>query len=371
MNERQGLVPLLVARGAREAIDFYVRALGAEVLALYEHGSERRVSHADLRVSTTKFAVTEEAPSWNSDSPLRLGGSPVVLQLFVLDIDAIVAAMCVAGASVVFPVRELLGERMARLRDPFGHLWLLRQRLEELSVPEIQRRRDELFARATQNENSSAAAPVHLEDAATVSDGPPSRQAPSDDRVAPARSSGSDPAVAPPRRGAIHLIIGPVGAGKSTFALGLAREHGAVRFTLDDWMTRLFGPDRPDTGLVEWYVERATRCIEQIWSLAMRMVDAGLPAIFEIGLLQRRERELFYERVAQCDCALTIHVVDAPRDVRRERVMKRNETKGETFSMVVPPAIFELASDRWEPPDADECAGRAVQFVRADGGVRS
>ncbi|HVW29791.1 MAG TPA: AAA family ATPase [Polyangiaceae bacterium] len=345
MNERQELVPLLVARGARAAIDFYVRALGAEVLALYEHGPERRVSHADLRVSTTSFAVTEEAPSWNSESPLLLGGSPVVLQLFVEDVDAVVAAMHAAGASVVLPVRELLGERMARLRDPFGHLWLLRQRVDELSTEELQRRRDELFARIHL---------AHPEDANTVGDDPMSRQGPADGP-----------------RGAIHLVIGPIGAGKSTFALGLARQHGAVRFTLDDWMTRLFSPDRPDSGLVEWYVERAARCIEQIWSLAMRVVDAGLPAIFEIGLLQRHERELFYERAAERDCALTVHVVDAARDVRRERVMKRNETKGETFAMIVPPALFELASDRWEPPDADECAGRAVRFVRTDGAAKS
>jgi hypothetical protein len=31
---------------------------------------------------------------------------------------------------------------MGRLRGPFGHLWLLSQRLEELSVSDIQRRRD-------------------------------------------------------------------------------------------------------------------------------------------------------------------------------------------------------------------------------------
>lgn len=349
MKNRPELVPLLGVRGAREAIDFYVRALGAEVLACYEHGTERRVSHADLRVATTLFAVTEEARMWNSHSPLSLGGSPVVLQLFVADVDAVVVAMQAAGASVVFPVQELLGERMARLRDPFGHLWLLRQRVEELSVQEIQRRRDELFVRASRTAGLTGRAPAHLEDTSTLSETPRSRQEPATGRVA-------------------HLVIGPVGAGKSTLALALAREHGAVRFTLDDWMTRLFSPDRPDSGVVEWYVERASRCIELIWALATRVLDAGLPAIFEVGLLQRRERERFYERAAREGVAITIHVVDAARDVRRERVMQRNAAKGDTFSMVVPPAIFELASDRWELLDSDECTGRDVRFVRTDDG---
>jgi PhnB protein len=50
--------------------------------------------------------------------------------------------MCGAGATVVFPIVEFCGERMARLRDPYGHLWLLTQRIEELPPDEIQRRRD-------------------------------------------------------------------------------------------------------------------------------------------------------------------------------------------------------------------------------------
>jgi hypothetical protein len=31
--------------------------------------------------------------------------------------------------------------------------------------------------------------------------------------------------------------------------------------------------------------------------------------------------------------------------------------------MEVPLAFFELASDRWEPLDEDECRGRDVHFV--------
>src|SRR5262249_35338683 len=120
-------------------------------------------------------------------------------------------------------------------------------------------------------------------------------------------------------------------------------------------------------GIVEWYIERASRCIDQIWALAKGVAATGAGVVLEIGLLQRAERERLYERAARDGIRLTIHVVDAARDVRRARVMKRNETKGATFSMVVPPAIFELASDRWEPPDADECAGRDVRFIHTDG----
>jgi uncharacterized glyoxalase superfamily protein PhnB/predicted kinase len=328
------LVPLLVVRGAARAIDFYVRALGATVSARYEHGPERHVSHADLVVGDAAFAVTEEARAWNSDAPPSLGGSPVVLQLGVGDTDAVLASMRDAGATVVFPAEELFGERMARVRDPFGHLWILRQRLVELSIDETQRMRDELFTRFAQLETES-----------TVEHSPALGQAPT------AR---------------VHLVVGPVGAGKSTFALRLASEQGAVRLTLDDWMTTLFRPDRPEEGVIEWYVERASRCDEQIWKLAKAIVDLGTGVILEIGLLRRAERASFYDRAADAGVDLTIHVLDAAREVRRERVMERNRERGATFSMVVPPAFFELASDLWEPPDALECERRDVRWIRTD-----
>jgi predicted kinase len=161
----------------------------------------------------------------------------------------------------------------------------------------------------------------------------------------------------------LHLIVGPVGAGKSTFALRLAQDHSAVRLTLDEWMTELFRPDRPETGVMEWYVERTQRCIEQIWRVARRIVDAGTDVILEIGLIQRRDRVRLYKRVDEAGDKLKVYVLDAPRELRRERVEKRNREKGATFSMVVPAHFFELASDMWEPLDEAECRGRDVQFI--------
>jgi predicted kinase len=162
----------------------------------------------------------------------------------------------------------------------------------------------------------------------------------------------------------LHLVIGPVGAGKSTFALALSREHRAVRLTLDEWMAELYGADeRPAVGRLEWYVERTTRCLEQMWKLATRMIDVGASVVLEIGLIQRDARAAFYERVDDAGIGLLVYVLDAPRDVRRARVMKRNAERGDTFSMHVPPEIFDLASDRWEPPDEAERNAREMRVV--------
>jgi predicted kinase len=161
----------------------------------------------------------------------------------------------------------------------------------------------------------------------------------------------------------IHLVVGPVGAGKSTFALELCRAHGAIRLTLDEWMTNLFSMDRPPVDVLPWYMERAERCVGQIWRITQRLIDHGTDVVLEIGLIQRNMRESFYQRVDADAQELVIYVLDAPRELRRQRVAQRNLERGQTFSMVVPPEFFELASDHWEPLADDECEGRDVRFV--------
>ena len=164
----------------------------------------------------------------------------------------------------------------------------------------------------------------------------------------------------------IHLVIGPVGSGKSTFAKALCREHSALRLTLDDWMTRLFRPDRPPTEVIPWYVERAARCVDQIWEVTQSALAAGTDVVLEIGLIRREERASFYGRVDAAAAELEVYLVDAPRELRRERVAQRNRERGDTFSVEVPPDFFELASDLWEPPVAPELDDRKIRVVEAD-----
>lgn len=162
----------------------------------------------------------------------------------------------------------------------------------------------------------------------------------------------------------LHLIIGPVGAGKSTLGRHLAATHGGVRLTLDDWMARLYGDDpRPATDRLAWYAARTARCLALIWELTEALARAQTPVILEIGLVRRAERARFYAQVDAAGLPLTVHLVDAPRAVRRARVAQRNAERGPGFHVVVPPAFFELASDAWEPPDIAELRERAIRVA--------
>lgn len=134
------LIPSLVVSGAARAIDFYQQALDARVVSCFADGKRGgHVVHAELAIGGSSFYLSDEARDWHNHAPTSLGGSPVILHLEVADADAAAARMLAAGATVIFPVTDhFYGERAGRLRDPFGHQWLLSQRLREVTDAEIQ-----------------------------------------------------------------------------------------------------------------------------------------------------------------------------------------------------------------------------------------
>lgn len=161
----------------------------------------------------------------------------------------------------------------------------------------------------------------------------------------------------------VHLVEGPVGAGKSTYAAALAVRTGGIHIALDEWFVRLFSPDRPAVDFVPWYIERKERLLQLIWSHSQRVLASGKEPILELGLIQRQGRVEFYRQVQDAGFNLLVHVLDAPLEVRRERVRRRNTEKGSTFAMVIPEPVFEMASTLWEAPDEMECSEFEVEFV--------
>jgi predicted kinase len=161
----------------------------------------------------------------------------------------------------------------------------------------------------------------------------------------------------------VHLVEGPVGAGKSTYSSTLAVQTGGVHVALDEWFAALFSPDRPADDVVPWYILRKERLHSLIWSHSRRILASGIDVILELGLIQRHGRVAFGRQIQDEGFPLVVHVLDAPIEVRRERVRRRNAEKGSTFAMVVPDHIFEMASKLWEPPDDVESSEYTINFV--------
>lgn len=134
------LIPSLVIHGAAQAIEFYEQALGARVIACFADSKRGgHIVHAELMIGENLLYLSEESRDWHNHAPPSLGGSPVLLHLQVADVDAVAARMQAAGATVVYPVADqFYGERSGRLCDPYGHLWLLSQRIQEMTAAQIQ-----------------------------------------------------------------------------------------------------------------------------------------------------------------------------------------------------------------------------------------
>ena len=95
----------------------------------------------------------------------------------------------------------------------------------------------------------------------------------------------------------LHLIEGPVGAGKSTFAGALALRIGGVHIALDEWFARLFSPDRPATDVMPWYIEHKARLVDHIWNHAQALLAwSQQPAPADIAPLLESPRHLIDRR---------------------------------------------------------------------------
>jgi predicted kinase len=166
----------------------------------------------------------------------------------------------------------------------------------------------------------------------------------------------------------LNLVFGPIGAGKTTYAHGVARREGAVAFVLDEWGVRLFGPDVQGPLDLGWMMERLGRCNALIWSTATAVLGAGTSVVLDLGLMRREQRERIGALAQDAGLSVQWHFVDAPLAVRRARVAGRNETRGETFAREVPPQMFDMIEAMYEAPTPAELEG-AVLNVTDDGAI--
>lgn len=169
----------------------------------------------------------------------------------------------------------------------------------------------------------------------------------------------------------LNLVFGPCGAGKTTYAYSLARREGAVAFVLDDWAARLFGPDVDGPLDFKWIGERFGRCQALIWSTAVAVLNAGSSVVLDLGLMRRGDREKICKLAQEAGLSMQWHFIDAPQEVRRERITARNDTKGETFVSEVPPEMFDMFEALYEPPRPAELEGAVLNVDDGRPEVRS
>jgi predicted kinase len=146
-----------------------------------------------------------------------------------------------------------------------------------------------------------------------------------------------------------HLLHGYLGVGKTTLARHLEHELPAVRFTHDEWMTRLYGDD-PDVERAEFedMCRRVHAQMEPVWS---RCLQLGLDVVLDFGLWSRQERDALRAKIVALGVLARLYRVTCSDSVAWQRIEKRNTELSGDFLIVR--NTYDVRSG-FEPLEDDE-----------------
>lgn len=145
------------------------------------------------------------------------------------------------------------------------------------------------------------------------------------------------------------LLHGYIGSGKTTLAKQLEKAQGAVRFTHDEWMRKLYGPNPPAADFNDC-AQRVSSVMETLWT---RCLTLKLDVILDFGFWKRTYRDRIRARVEELGCKSLLLRVSCSEDVAWERVNTRNAEEPSS-SLYISRNTFDVLKQRFEPLGADE-----------------
>jgi len=134
------LTPHLTVRNAEQAIEFYKKAFGAELLGDVARAPNGKVMHALLRIGDSNLMLNDEMPEAGALSPLSDGGSPVTIHIYTNNVDAAFDRATSAGVKVKMPLMDQFwGDRYGHVLDPYGFRWALATHVRDVSPQELEK----------------------------------------------------------------------------------------------------------------------------------------------------------------------------------------------------------------------------------------
>ncbi|MGH3490842.1 MAG: AAA family ATPase [Actinopolymorphaceae bacterium] len=147
-----------------------------------------------------------------------------------------------------------------------------------------------------------------------------------------------------------HLIYGYIGAGKTTYAESLAERLGAVRFSTDEWIARLYGDDETQFADLGPLIRRVERVMEPLWC---RCLVLGVDVVLDMGFWARSKRDDVRGLATRSGAESRLHYVRCrDREVAWARVERRNQDPRGSIRMSR--NTFDVLEAKVEPPGEDE-----------------
>jgi uncharacterized glyoxalase superfamily protein PhnB len=129
----------------KEAIEFYKKALGAESpLPAVESPDGKSILHAMLKLGDTNIMMADAWPGQWEQGPKE--SATTGMFVYVDDCDALYNRAIDAGFEVVDKMMDAFwGDRMGKVKDPFGHCWAIATHKLILTPEEMEERQKEWF----------------------------------------------------------------------------------------------------------------------------------------------------------------------------------------------------------------------------------
>jgi uncharacterized glyoxalase superfamily protein PhnB len=130
----------IIVKDAAKFIDFLQEAFGAkETEGSRVYNQDGTIGHAEVRMGDTVVMMFDAKEEWPP--------TPSFFRLYVEDGDAVYQRALEAGGTSVTEMTELFfGDRVGRVRDPWGNIWWIQERLEDVDFAEMMKRAGEQTA---------------------------------------------------------------------------------------------------------------------------------------------------------------------------------------------------------------------------------
>lgn len=134
----RGVTAYLQVSNTGDAIAWYERVFGAKEVRARLVAPDGTCMNAEIEIEGTRLMLADEMPSIGSTSPQALSGTSVVLDIHVADCDAVFQRALDEGADEIYPLaNQFYGDRAGRIRDPFGHHWIIATHVKDVSEEEM------------------------------------------------------------------------------------------------------------------------------------------------------------------------------------------------------------------------------------------
>ncbi len=122
--------PQLTLKVVAPALEYYKKAFDAVEIRRFSN-DDGSIHVAELSIGGSLFHLHEEMSGPDKErSPEALGGTTVLLGMFVDDPDRLMAAALGAGGLEISAMQDYFyGFRQGIVADPFGHRWMLQKKI--------------------------------------------------------------------------------------------------------------------------------------------------------------------------------------------------------------------------------------------------